>query len=73
MWPVVVRYPEGPVEAVEETDAVDAARRARTLMVRGPLYGVVVQRSGDAPQWRVVKSVTSACPHDARDRLNSLL
>ncbi|MFI1094113.1 DUF5954 family protein [Streptomyces sp. NPDC020917] len=73
MWPVVVRYPDGPVEAVEEADAVDAARQAQTLMVRGPLYGVAAQSGGDGPRWRVVRSVTSACPQDARDRLNSLL
>lgn len=73
MWPVVVRYPDGPVEAVEEADALDAARQVQTLMVRGPLFGVVAQDPGEARRWRVVAAVTCATPQDARDRLNSML
>lgn len=73
MWPVVVRYPDGPVEAVAEADALDAARRTQTLMVRGPLFGVVAQGPGEAPRWRVVIAVTSGCAQEARDRLNSRL
>ncbi|WP_052398190.1 DUF5954 family protein [Streptomyces sp. NRRL F-5123] len=73
MWPVVVRYPDGPVEEVVEADALDAARHAQTLMVRGPLFGVAVQDEGGAARWRVVTPVTAATGQDARDSLNSLL
>jgi hypothetical protein len=74
VWPVVVRYPDGPVEEVVEADALDAVREVRTLMVRGPLFGVVAQDAGGGDgRWRVVSGVTSATPQDARDRLNSKL
>ncbi|WP_051950860.1 DUF5954 family protein [Actinacidiphila yeochonensis] len=73
MWPVVVRYPDGPVEAVAEADALDAARQAQTLLVRGPLFGVVAQDPGEAPRWRVVVPVTAGSPQEARDGLNSLV
>lgn len=73
MWPVVVRYPDGPLEQVVEADAVDAARKAHRLMVRGPLFGVAAQDVGAPHLWRVVGPVTSATPQDARDALNSLL
>lgn len=73
LWPVVVRYPDGPLEEVVEADAVDAARQAHTLMVRGPLFGVAVRDAEHPQRWRVVRAVTSATPQDARDALNSLL
>jgi hypothetical protein len=73
LWPVVVRYPDGPVEAVVEADALDAARTAQRLMVRGPLFGVAVQDDPRVERWRVVRALTSATPQDARDSLNSLL
>ncbi|MEU9031103.1 DUF5954 family protein [Streptomyces sp. NPDC048383] len=71
--PIVVRVPVEPVEAVVEADAVDAVARAGTPVVRGPLFGVAEQRAGDAPRWRVVIEVTSSCPQQARDGLNSWL
>lgn len=73
VWPVVVRYPHGPVEEVVEADAIDAARQAQSLMVRGPLFGVAVQDADVPARWRLVTPVTSATPQDARDSLNSLL
>ncbi|MBT2539431.1 hypothetical protein J7E99_01590 [Streptomyces sp. ISL-44] len=72
-WPVVVRVPVEPVEAVVEADAVDAVARAGDVVVRGPLFGVAAQRAGDGPRWRVVLAVTAGCPQLARDGLNSRL
>ncbi|HSA51051.1 MAG TPA: DUF5954 family protein [Yinghuangia sp.] len=71
--PLLVRVPTEPVEAAVEADAVDAARREGTLVVRGPLFGVVAQAAEDGPRWRVVCPVTDGCPQLARDGLNSLL
>ncbi|MDJ0380364.1 DUF5954 family protein [Streptomyces sp. G-G2] len=71
--PVVVRVPVEPVEAAVEADAVDAVMRAGGLVVRGPLFGVAAQDSGEGPRWRVVVAVTDGCPQQARDSLNSLL
>ncbi|MEU9106382.1 DUF5954 family protein [Streptomyces xanthophaeus] len=71
--PVVVRIPVEPVEAAVEADAVDAAARADKVVVRGPLFGVAEQGAGDGQRWRVVVEVTSGCPQQARDRLNSML
>lgn len=74
-WPVVVRVPVEPVEPVEaamEADALDAALHS-TLAVRGPLFGVATQRTGDGRRWRVAVEVTHGCPQQARDSLNSLL
>ncbi|MFC9294059.1 DUF5954 family protein [Streptomyces sp. NPDC057011] len=72
-WPVVVRVPVEPVEAVVEADAVDAVARAGDVVVRGPLFGVAARHPGDGPRWRVVIAVTDGCPQQARDGLNSLL
>ncbi|MEO3974897.1 DUF5954 family protein [Streptomyces sp. CAU 1734] len=81
--PMVVRVPVEPVEAVVEADAADAAARAGGLALRGPLFGVASLDAdspgtaspdgGDRPRWRVVTAVTSGCPQQARDSLNSLL
>ncbi|MET9604867.1 DUF5954 family protein [Streptomyces sp. NPDC006512] len=71
--PMRVRVPVEPVEAAMEADAVDAAARAGDLVVRGPLFGVAEQRAEDGPRWRVVVEVTSGCPQQARDGLNSML
>ncbi|MFK8850976.1 DUF5954 family protein [Streptomyces sp. Ac-502] len=73
MWPIVVRHPEGPVEAVMEADALDAKLETAAILVRGPLFGVVAQDAGQAPRWRVVVAVDAGCPQQARDSLNSLL
>lgn len=84
VWPVVVRYPDGPVEEVVEADALDAVRDVRALMVRGPLFGVVAQdvagqdaggqgAGGQGGRWRVVFGFTAGTPQEARDRLNSKL
>lgn len=73
VWPVVVRYPDGPIEEVVEADAVDAVRQTDRLMVRGPVFGIAVHDAGGPQRWRVVRPVTSATPQDARDSLNSLL
>ncbi|MBH1937783.1 hypothetical protein I5Q34_26515 [Streptomyces sp. AV19] len=73
MRPVIVRYPEGPVEAVAEADALDAALDMNAVLVRGPLFGVAAQDAGEAPRWRVVVGVQAGCPQQARDSLNSLL
>ncbi|MER6100458.1 DUF5954 family protein [Streptomyces sp. NPDC001728] len=72
-WPVAVRVPVEPVEAVMEADAVDAAVRHSSLVVRGPLFGVAAQDEGDGQGWRVVVAVTHGCPQEARDALNSRL
>ncbi|GHF65786.1 hypothetical protein GCM10010218_54200 [Streptomyces mashuensis] len=72
MQPIVIRYPEGPVEAVVEADALDAALDLNRVMVRGPLFGVAAQGAGEAPRWRVVVAVEAGCPQQARDSLNSL-
>ncbi|MFD9405771.1 DUF5954 family protein [Streptomyces sp. NPDC059989] len=73
--PVVVRVrvPVEPVEAVVEADAVDAVTRAGDVVVRGPLFGVAAQHADDGPRWRVVIAMTTGCPQQARDGLNSLL
>ncbi|MFE5521554.1 DUF5954 family protein [Streptomyces virginiae] len=71
--PVVVRVPVEPVEAAREADALDAVARAGDVVVRGPLFGVAAQSPGDGPRWRVVLEVTSGCPQQARDGLNSRL
>ncbi|OON82347.1 hypothetical protein B1H18_04840 [Streptomyces tsukubensis] len=73
MWPIVVRPPDHPVEAVVEADARDAARDSETLLVRGPLFGVAAQDAGETRRWRVVIAVDSGFPQLARDSLNSLL
>ncbi|MGW8760880.1 DUF5954 family protein [Streptomyces sp. NPDC055815] len=72
-WPVVVRVPVEPVEAVREADARDAAARHNSLVVRGPLFGVAAHSKGAGMRWRVVVAVTHGCPQEARDALNSLL
>ncbi|MFD3999011.1 DUF5954 family protein [Streptomyces sp. NPDC058583] len=71
-WPVVVRVPVEPVEALVEADARDAAVRNSALAVRGPLFGVASQDKDDGHRWRVVVEVTHGCPQQARDALNSL-
>ncbi|GLV87746.1 hypothetical protein Slala03_74350 [Streptomyces lavendulae subsp. lavendulae] len=71
--PVVVRVPVGPVEAVVEADAADAAKQLADLAVRGPLFGVAAQDVRGGPGWSVVRPVTAGCPQQARDSLNSLL
>ncbi|MFF7363760.1 DUF5954 family protein [Streptomyces sp. NPDC008125] len=71
--PLTVSSPEGPVAAVMEADAVDAVRNLRTLLVRGPVFGVVAQHPREAPRWRVIEEVTAGCPQLARDSLNSTL
>lgn len=71
--PMVVRVPVEPVEAAMEADAVDAVARAGDLVVRGPLFGVVMQEPGGGQRWRVVVAVTAGCPQEARDSLNSQL
>ncbi|MBZ4323059.1 DUF5954 family protein [Streptomyces sp. SCA2-4] len=71
--PIKVRYPEDPVEAVVEADALDAALHVDAVLVRGPLFGVVAQDVGEAPRWRVVIPVQDGCPQLSRDGLNSLL
>ncbi|MFH8349504.1 DUF5954 family protein [Streptomyces sp. NPDC018045] len=73
MRPIAVRHPEDPVEAVMEADALDAALDTTTILVRGPLFGVAAQDTGQAPRWRVVSAVEAGCPQQARDSLNSLL
>jgi hypothetical protein len=73
MRPIVVRYPQGPVEAVTEADALDAKLDERGMLVRGPLFGVAAQDAGEASRWRVVVAVAAGCPQEARDSLNSLL
>ncbi|MFI6684249.1 DUF5954 family protein [Streptomyces sp. NPDC050485] len=71
---IVVRYPEDPVEAVMEADALDAAQAIESLLVRGPLFGVAAQdAAGEALGWRVVVAVAAGCPQEARDSLYSLL
>ncbi|MFF9481589.1 DUF5954 family protein [Streptomyces sp. NPDC014733] len=71
--PVVVRPPDGPVEAVMEADALDAMSDVDVMLVRGPLFGVAAQSPEDAPRWRVVVPVTASSPQEARDSLNSWL
>ncbi|TSB21475.1 hypothetical protein FNJ62_18455 [Streptomyces benahoarensis] len=71
--PLVVRYPDGPVEAVMEADALDAMSDVDAMLVRGPLFGVAAQSPEDAPRWRVVVPVTASSPQEARDSLNSWL
>ncbi|MFG2987736.1 DUF5954 family protein [Streptomyces sp. NPDC048257] len=71
--PLVVRVPVEPVEAAVEADALDAVARAGDVVVRGPLFGVAAQSAGDGPRWRVVLEVTTGCPQQARDGLNSRL
>ncbi|MGW5850497.1 DUF5954 family protein [Streptomyces sp. NPDC055254] len=71
--PMVVRVPVEPVEAAVEADAVDAVTRAGDVVVRGPLFGVAARRDGDGALWRVLIEVTSGCPQQARDALNSCL
>ncbi|MCX4547157.1 DUF5954 family protein [Streptomyces sp. NBC_01565] len=71
--PMRVRVPVEPVEAAVEADAVDAVTRAARVVVRGPLFGLVAQDTRDGQRWRVVRAVTSGCPQEARDSLNSLL
>ncbi len=73
MRPILVRYPEDPVEAVVEADALAAALDVNTVLVRGPLFGVAAQDVGEAPRWRVVVAVQEGCPQQARNSLNSLL
>ncbi|WP_327238359.1 DUF5954 family protein [Streptomyces sp. NBC_01317] len=77
MRPILVRQPQGPVEAVTEADALDAILDERAMLVRGPLFGVVAQGTqnagDDASRWRVVVAVVAGCPQEARDSLNSLL
>ncbi|MFE2044907.1 DUF5954 family protein [Streptomyces sp. NPDC059477] len=73
MWPIVVRQPQDPVEAVMEADAYDASLNVRTMLVRGPLFGVAAQDAGQAPRWRVVIPVAAGFPQEARDSLNSRL
>ncbi|MFJ8311422.1 MULTISPECIES: DUF5954 family protein [unclassified Streptomyces] len=70
---IVVRYPEDPVEAVVEADALDAALDVEALLVRGPLFGVAAQDVGEAPGWRVLVAVAAGCPQEARDSLCSFL
>ncbi|MFI0168030.1 DUF5954 family protein [Streptomyces sp. NPDC017095] len=72
MRPIVIRFPEDPVEAVMEADALDATLDAKTLLVRGPLFGVAAQEPGEEPRWRVVVPVDADCPQQARDSLHSL-
>ncbi len=71
--PILVKCPEGPVEAVVEADALDAALDMDSVLARVPLSGVVSQDAGEAPRWRVVVAVQDGCPQPARDGLNSLL
>ncbi|UQX04425.1 DUF5954 family protein [Streptomyces sp. RerS4] len=71
--PVVVRFPVEPVEAAVEADAMDAAVRAASVVVRGPLFGVAALPPEDGARWRVVAAVTDPCPQIARDGLNSRL
>ncbi|WP_418955484.1 DUF5954 family protein [Streptomyces tritici] len=71
--PLVVRVPVEPVEAAVEADAVDAAVRAGSVAVRGPMFGVAAQDEGDGQRWRVVVAISAGCPQAARDSLNSLL
>ncbi|WP_446040377.1 DUF5954 family protein [Streptomyces sp. SID1121] len=80
MLPILVRQPQGPVEAVTEADALDAMLDERAMLVRGPLFGVAAQdvrdtrdAGDDASRWRVVVPVVAGCPQEARDSLNSLL
>ncbi|MFE7114424.1 DUF5954 family protein [Streptomyces sp. NPDC057654] len=70
---IVVRFPEEPVESVAEADALDAAVGIETLLVRGPLFGVVAQDAGESSRWRVVIAVEVGCPQQARDSLHSQL
>ncbi|MBV2354871.1 hypothetical protein KUM39_10915 [Streptomyces sp. J2-1] len=71
MPPIVVRVPDEPVEAVREADARDAASEVRSVVVRGPLFGVAVQKEGEEPRWRVMISLESGCAQEARDSLHS--
>ncbi|MFI7102426.1 DUF5954 family protein [Streptomyces sp. NPDC050161] len=71
--PVAVRLPVEPVEAAVEADAVDAAKQAGDVAIRGPLFGVAAQDAADRQRWRVVIEVSNGCPQLARDSLNSLL
>ncbi|MFE7134944.1 DUF5954 family protein [Streptomyces sp. NPDC057638] len=43
------------------------------LAVRGPRFGVLAQDPSEAPEWRVVVSVTAITPQEARDELHSML
>lgn len=76
-WPgprkIVVRAPEGPVEAVTEADAADAPLDVDTVLIRGPLFGVVARDEGEDSRWRVVSPIREGCPQQARDALMDLL
>ncbi|MEU4267228.1 DUF5954 family protein [Streptomyces sp. NPDC026092] len=59
-----------PVAWVREADGVEASLRFPHLALRGPLFGVAVEREHG---WEVVREVGAGMPQEARDSLNSLL
>ncbi|MET9374529.1 DUF5954 family protein [Streptomyces sp. NPDC002992] len=61
---------DDPVEWVKEADGVEASLRYPHLALRGPLFGVAVEREQG---WEVVRDVQTGMPQEARDGLNSLL
>lgn len=58
------------MEWVKEADGVQASQRYPHLALRGPLFGVAVEREHG---WEVVREVAAGMPQEARDGLNSLL
>lgn len=59
---------------VNEADAVEASVRCPRLAVRGALFGVAVQRVGEAgAPWRLVGRVQEGMPQSSRDGLHSKL
>ncbi|MFB9555810.1 DUF5954 family protein [Streptomyces roseoviridis] len=61
---------DDPVEWVKEASGVEASLRYPQLALRGPLFGVAVERGQG---WEVVREIGAGMPQEARDSLNSLL
>ncbi|WP_431041405.1 DUF5954 family protein [Streptomyces sp. P1-3] len=64
---------DDPAAWVTEADAVDRSCRYPYVALRGPVFGLAARDSGAGTGWRLVESVTSGTPQEARDRLNSML
>ncbi|MGP3970346.1 DUF5954 family protein [Streptomyces sp. 6N223] len=68
-----VERPDDPMGQVTEADALAALARYPEIVVRGPLFGAAEQRPEDGSAWRVLDTLDSGFPQDARDFLNSHL
>ncbi len=68
-----VTHRDDPVSQVTELDAIHGGQRYPGIRVRGPLFGFAVQTPRDRPRWRLLDSMRTGFPQDARDELNSYL